>query len=360
MLYNAPMTCLKPIKVKSGYIVSCGRCMSCRVNRRTELVTRAFLEYLVHGSAVFVTLTYSPEYLFEREKYPNGNLSKDEFQKFLKRFRKNWQTAYGYSANLRYFGVGEYGDKSQRAHYHFIFFGLPLDLVKPILEKSWKFGFTMVRDVKGRSSDLKDVFNSVRYTCGYTLKKMTHPDDFPDGRTPEFALWSKNPMLGYHGFQRIADYLRTAGMFPSRSIEVEERLHIRDEKIDIMLWDGTFYVDENMSINFPNMPVIKKFLGEDPDGKKFREYMKKFGTRMRLDTYSMKKLGQMVNPDLLDYLDGLRPMLEEKYIRVHKSRLKHQQLLGKIAFEGSEEHVKTKIVSERISSKGKSSKTIQI
>lgn len=62
----------------------------------------------------FVTLTYSDEFLPE-----NGSLVKKEPSKFMKDLRNDLP-----GRKLKYFACGEYGTKTDRAHYHAIIFGL--------------------------------------------------------------------------------------------------------------------------------------------------------------------------------------------------------------------------------------------
>ena len=127
------MTCLRPTQFQNnGYFVSCGQCMPCRINRRTEWQTKLMLEWKTFPDAVFVTLTYAPEYLPHGDFFKGGNLDKEHLQKFLKRFRFNYQSAYGRTM-IRHFAVGEYGDKSQRAHYHLILFNVIPELADKIV-----------------------------------------------------------------------------------------------------------------------------------------------------------------------------------------------------------------------------------
>lgn len=110
-------------------------------------------------------------------------------------------------SKLRYFIVGEYGEKTFRPHYHAALFNFPecqngttkTDLHgKPIPEKccqvcqllykTWGLGITY-------SAPLND--STAQYICGYVTKKMTHRQD-PRlaGRDPEFARMSLKPGLG--------------------------------------------------------------------------------------------------------------------------------------------------------------------
>jgi hypothetical protein len=180
----------------------CGRCLPCRINRARVWTTRLLLEQRTHDKNAFVTLTYDDDHLPD-----DLSVSKDEMQRYIKRLRK-------LVGSVRYFAVGEYGDKSDRPHYHLILFGLDY-MDRPAIEKAWRkddtsMGFVMVGDVT------KD---SARYVCGYCLKKMTSPTDPRlKGRGPEFALSSRRPGLGYPAIEIIAQTLLSKDYWTSQDI----------------------------------------------------------------------------------------------------------------------------------------------
>ncbi|AZL82924.1 replication initiator protein, partial [Apis mellifera associated microvirus 50] len=153
----------------------CGRCMPCRINRRREWTSRMMLELQGHTVSWFVTLTYAPEFLPE-----GGTLVPKHAQDWLKRLR----TATG--EKIRFYLVGEYGDKSWRPHYHAILFGGP-STPDPILA-TWHFGLGHVGFVTAES---------IQYVASYVEKKMTSSkDDRLNGRYPEFARMSRKPGIG--------------------------------------------------------------------------------------------------------------------------------------------------------------------
>ena len=67
----------------------------------------------MHERNAFVTLTYDDEHLPQDNK-----VTKDELQRFIKRLRKN-----NPFNKFRYFACGEYGEETQRPHYHLLLFG---------------------------------------------------------------------------------------------------------------------------------------------------------------------------------------------------------------------------------------------
>lgn len=92
----------------------CGQCLPCRFNKRRLWTNRLLLELRSHGDAAFVTLTYSDDFLPK-----NKSLDPKQLKLWMKRLNK---LAGG---GLRYYNVGEYGDQTQRPHYHALIFGLP-------------------------------------------------------------------------------------------------------------------------------------------------------------------------------------------------------------------------------------------
>jgi hypothetical protein len=168
---------------------------------------------MAHSDNAFVTLTY------DNENLPlDGSLSTKHL--------KDWQKRLRYYANidLRFFSVGEYGEKTKRPHYHAAVFGLPGcnsgDFKCPCvacttLQNSWQKGHVL------NGTLTKD---SAGYIAGYVTKKMTdrNPEEkyetllkkgktklaeeyrerviaFLEGRQPEFARMSNRPGIGTGG-----------------------------------------------------------------------------------------------------------------------------------------------------------------
>lgn len=187
------MLCKKPYTRQGGEVYGCGQCMPCRINRRRLWTHRMILEALFHERASFVTLTYNDNHLPE-----GGTLVPSDLQKFLKRVRKN-------ISPVRFFGVGEYGDLSERPHYHLALFGLDRShddqLRSCWLDKDREpIGFLHVGDL---------TLHSAGYIAGYVVKKMTsHDDERLCGRFPEFARMSLRPGIGSQGMSAVAQTLR--------------------------------------------------------------------------------------------------------------------------------------------------------
>lgn len=116
-----------------------------------------------HEDSIFVTLTYSDEHIPEFQ-----SLKKADLQKFFKRLRKRLG-----DRKIRYFACGEYGEQSQRPHYHCIIFGLSLDLddVQLVID-SWPFCDWSVPAIRRQSFGLAEP-DSISYVAQYIDKKYS-------------------------------------------------------------------------------------------------------------------------------------------------------------------------------------------
>lgn len=171
--------CLSTISIKTpkaGRIsVPCGKCTECLQKRRSEWTFRLLEELKVCDSAHFITLTYDDENL------PlDGNLSKKHCQDFIKRLRKEQNKKKG--KQIRYYLVGEYGEHTERPHYHLILFNLKAKILTN-LETVWQNGNIFVGGVSQAS---------IHYVTKYMLSNQCTKKD-----TKPFSLMSRRPYLGY-------------------------------------------------------------------------------------------------------------------------------------------------------------------
>lgn len=160
------------------------------------------LESLVHEANAFVTLTYAPEHEPE-----SGSLSAEHLTKWLKRLRKRVAPRL-----IRYFAVGEYGDRSERPHYHAALFNYPCCVGGPVrggvcqcvactdVRETWGFGHVMVGTLTEKSA---------QYIAGYVVKKMTADNDtrLAPGQVPEFARMSLRPGIGADALWDVASVM---------------------------------------------------------------------------------------------------------------------------------------------------------
>lgn len=190
------MRCLKPIRLMKnidfelypdGLVVPCGKCLNCRIQKRTEWTLRVIHESEFWKDKMFVTLTYNDESLPE-----NGSLKKKDLQLFFKRLRKN------YGKKIKYFACGEYGDNTNRPHYHMVLFGVDWD-DKNVIYNSWKHSDW---NPAIKANAIKTVIpERIQYVCKYIDKAYTiemERDDYEKkGIEVPFRLVSNGMGLQY-------------------------------------------------------------------------------------------------------------------------------------------------------------------
>ena len=231
--------------------VACGQCLGCRLDRSRQWAMRIVHESSLHecnGGNCFVTLTYRDELECDSEQLRNGyhvpddwSLSKDHFQRFMKRLRKAFEPD-----KIRFFACGEYGNRCRhgidlecvgcplcnvgRPHYHACLFNVSfpdltaygsrdgeLRYTSDVLSRIWKYGFVDVGELN---------FDSAAYVARYCLKKVTGSaaddhymqvdlDGVATWVLPEFNLMSRRPGIGRDWFDRYKD-----DVFPSDEVPV--------------------------------------------------------------------------------------------------------------------------------------------
>lgn len=95
----------------------------------------------------------------------------EDIKNFLKRVR--FHADKQFSAQLRYYGVSEYGPQTFRPHFHFLFFFNSPDLAKgigQIVDKCWRYG-----EVR-RPSFVEKSDKCASYVAGYLNSFFTLPD----------------------------------------------------------------------------------------------------------------------------------------------------------------------------------------
>lgn len=197
------MICKYPV-VMGGTAFSCGQCLPCRIGRRRVWMHRILLEALQYENNSFVTLTYGDDFLPD-----GGSLVPRDLQLFIKRLRKEVAPE-----KIRFFAVGEYGDKLSRPHYHLALFNYKScwrgmsHYRKGVvnccdqcdrLRDTWASGNVYLGELNSRSA---------QYVCGYVVKKMTSATDFRlEGRHPEFVRMSRRPGIGVSAMHEVASEL---------------------------------------------------------------------------------------------------------------------------------------------------------
>lgn len=183
-------------------MVGCGHCLGCRADQAREWAIRLTHEARWHEHAYFLTLTYDDDHLPQ-----NGSLDPEHPTGFFKRLRRLYS-----GRRLSYYLCGEYGDKTERPHYHAVFCGAPLldrDFLdrrdgatvwtSPTIDSKWPYGFHEFTSVN---------FAAAAYVAGYVRKKVRKRDD-PTHYTrvdpstgelvelqPEYSRMSRRPAIG--------------------------------------------------------------------------------------------------------------------------------------------------------------------
>lgn len=172
------------------------------------------LESMKHGDSSFITLTYSDipskgacgvckdKCRTCRCESHSDSLVPQHYRNFLKNFRKIISPA-----KVRYFMVGEYGDQTQRPHFHGILFGVApaigggVNGLGGVVRNAWPHGHSYVGDA---------TVDSMQYVAGYVTKKMTGKNDERlNGREPEFARMSLRPGIGAYAVDDISRAMGT-------------------------------------------------------------------------------------------------------------------------------------------------------
>lgn len=143
--------------------LACGGCLTCRAANARAWAIRCSLEAQEHAQLCWATLTYE-------EKYKPATLRKDHLSGWLKRLREavlrrhlpKLQSPGTATGNrIRFFASGEYGEQTQRPHYHAILFGISQD--NDQIQKTWPFGHVQVDTLTP---------SAIAYVAGYTAKKL--------------------------------------------------------------------------------------------------------------------------------------------------------------------------------------------
>ncbi|AXH76481.1 MAG: replication initiator protein [Microviridae sp.] len=263
------MQCLSPIILKNKRAtlchtkqVPCGKCAPCLEKKRADWSIRLREELRVSVSAIFLTLTYSDEYLPFDEKIGIPTLKKSDLQNFMKRLRANVDYAYPNDDDfnvtdfikLKYFACGEYGTKKERPHYHIILFNLPKELENLVL-KSWTLGNVHFGECNHAT---------IHYTSGYLITK--NDPYFSDLQKP-FALMSKglgfayiNRMGNFHRKNDVSHYTALGGEKLALPKYIRHKIFDEKQRIVINAKNNRFYQR--------SQKVIQDDILSTDDGKK--------------------------------------------------------------------------------------------
>lgn len=181
-----------------SYIVPCGQCIGCRLERSRQWAIRISQEASLYDNNCFITLTYT-------DQYCPISLDLRHFQLFMKRLRKK----YGFG--IRFFHCGEYGDLNGRPHYHaaLLNFDFPDKklyytnngfnyYLSESLSELWPYGIHLISDL---------TYDSAGYIARYVLKKLTGDvaqDAYID-KKPPYVTMSRRPGIGFPWIEKYLE-----------------------------------------------------------------------------------------------------------------------------------------------------------
>lgn len=188
-------------------LVPCGKCIQCLQAKRASWTHRIEQELIHAKSSHFITLTYDEKHLTKTEA-GQGILVKKDLQDYFKRVR-------AYNPGIKYYAVGEYGDKTDRPHYHAIVF----NSYPGLLVQKWSDSSGAIGNVKVVNTTAA----TIHYVTGYILSKYGELDPktgisvdrFKPGQTKPFAIMSKR--LGISYVDNAKDYHITNQTFNNPS-----------------------------------------------------------------------------------------------------------------------------------------------
>lgn len=166
----------------------CGGCLGCRLAYAQAWALRCQLELQRHEHAVFTTLTYDDAHVPVTLPKPS-----EAVPLWVKRLRKHKG-----AKSVRFYASAEYGERTNRPHFHALLYGMSENDAQ-LIEEKWPFGHTRTERITPAR---------IAYTAGYCHKKTDYKHirhERVDPATGEVYMWeppyklmSRNPGIGGH------------------------------------------------------------------------------------------------------------------------------------------------------------------
>lgn len=196
--------------IKSIKTIPCGQCINCRLDKSRDWANRVMLEAKEFKNNYFITLTYDEinvpyKQIIDTETGEiiiGQTLKKEDLTNFNKRLNITWKRKHNHQG-IRYYECGEYGETTERPHYHLIIFNLPhLEDLKyytttdtgnilytsETITKIWGKGYVTIGEV---------TWDSACYVARYVMKKKYGKDAEnyykSKAKIPEFTTMSRMP-----------------------------------------------------------------------------------------------------------------------------------------------------------------------
>lgn len=179
--------------------VACGKCKTCVAGRKNDWAGRLTAEAKASADVYFVTLTYAEE---------PDDFRYADVQAFMKRLRVDLDRNFG-GAKVRFFCVGERGNRFGRIHWHLLLFvdqrlgwsNWNKHNHRKELWPYWPHGWTDLAKVPTH-----DTVRRVRYCSKYAVKSLGDED-----KSCRFRC-SLKPAIGWAYLSRWVDDLVDAGL----------------------------------------------------------------------------------------------------------------------------------------------------
>lgn len=204
--------------------IPCGVCLGCRASRAAAWGHRAEHEATKSDHNTFVTLTVDDNHLGD------GQLRPDDLQRFIKRLRRNAERPTSNiqqtnNSRISYLACGEYGEHTDRPHYHLCLFNCGFADGKKIGKNGEHTLYTsdtlhsLWTDGNANYGPFTPA--AATYVAKYTIKRQGKGDHDTDGvyRQPPFIRVSLRPPLGSEWLKKYATDLRQGYLVDGNGVQ---------------------------------------------------------------------------------------------------------------------------------------------
>lgn len=166
----------KNLHWKTLTFIPCKNCLGCKLDYAREWAIRCQIETKKSPWNYFITLTYSTENL-TINKNGIATINQKDLTLFIKKIRKK------YGKNIKYLAASEYGksSKTQRPHFHIIFFNLKIEKLEKYKENEIGQQLYISKEIdkiwnKGLSTIAEATYETAGYIARYSVKKLKKID----------------------------------------------------------------------------------------------------------------------------------------------------------------------------------------
>lgn len=253
----------------------CGQCIGCRLEYSRNWAIRCVHESKMYEKNCFITLTYSDQYLPEK-----NSLNKSDFQLFMKRLRKKFPKKL--NGHIGYFQCGEYGENYGRPHHHACLFNFDFEdkiLWKNCGETSLYTSKTLddLWEKKGWATIGEVTFESAAYVARYVTKKLKGKLESHYGeKIPEYCTQSRRPAIGRAWIEKYY-----SDVYPSNEVIMNEK-SVRPPR----------YYDKYLEKNYPKLyeRVMQKRAEKELDFNLDEKTPERLLTKYELNYLKLKDL----------------------------------------------------------------------